>query len=68
MLWIIVLICAGDLPVDRCTRESARAVQIIRAPEGYAICSAPMSMTLASSALAPGAHEYARVKCGWRAR
>lgn len=64
MLWIVVMICAGDIPPERCTRESARAYQAMRAPDGFVICAAPIDLAMASSGLAPAPGEYARVKCG----
>lgn len=58
-LYIIVLICAMGQP---CNKESARAYQAFRAPEGIRICALPGTMVgIARAGLDDG--EELHIRC-----
>lgn len=66
MLYILVMVCAGNLSAHECNERTARAYQAH--VEAGLMCGLPSQLTIAQSPIAPTADsgEYVKVKCKYQ--
>jgi hypothetical protein len=67
VLYAIVLVCSGNVPLHDCNTSTARAVVPVQMPEGIISCGIPAVFhRLAGTAIAPDETEYTKTRCELR--
>lgn len=66
MIYVLTLICAGNIPPMSCNTHTARAYRA--SVEPGVICGLPNQNPFSTSPLAPGSNEYIVTRCKARMR
>lgn len=61
MIYVLTLICAGNVPVADCTTKTARAYHTVT--EQSVVCGLPSQNKFPQSPLSPNENEYILIKC-----